>query len=214
MYFSIRCCLVVSEPVWSRGVGHVVGQAECSRGTSHGTDRASQLDIWDFPAPPHFLLLPPSSAPFSLSGSLVTMASRGNPRHRTAASSASSKRASQAKNAIYPHSLPVQPSDPSSSLLGYIFSFFYAQSSSSSPKARQNQQQSAALVHPGDPHPVCIGFFDALTNSVWVQDPKDAMILWRRGFFGKGSLSRSEPTWKSRKVASLTGNREGESREH
>jgi hypothetical protein len=47
-------------------------------------------------------------------------------------------------------------------------------------------------------HPHCEGFFDALTRSVWVSDAEDAMILWRRGFFGKGDLSRSEPSWLAR----------------
>lgn len=31
-----------------------------------------------------------------------------------------------------------------------------------------------------------------------VSDEKDMLLLWRKGFFGKGSLSRSDPTWKTR----------------
>lgn len=46
--------------------------------------------------------------------------------------------------------------------------------------------------------PECEAFFDPVTRSVWVINPNDAMILWRRGFFGKGNLSRSEPTWLAR----------------
>ncbi|KAF9586308.1 tRNA splicing endonuclease subunit sen2, partial [Lunasporangiospora selenospora] len=35
-------------------------------------------------------------------------------------------------------------------------------------------------------------------ESVWVKGQKDMMILFQQGFFGKGTLSRSEATWKQR----------------
>jgi hypothetical protein len=44
-------------------------------------------------------------------------------------------------------------------------------------------------------NPRCEGTFDPITRSVWITNPRDSMILWRRGFFGKGNLSRSEPSW-------------------
>ena len=44
-------------------------------------------------------------------------------------------------------------------------------------------------------NPRCKGTFDPITRSIWVTDPKDRVVLWRRGFFGKGNLSRSEPSW-------------------
>ncbi|KAH9176033.1 hypothetical protein EDB89DRAFT_1943344 [Lactarius sanguifluus] len=44
-------------------------------------------------------------------------------------------------------------------------------------------------------NPRCKGVFDPTTRSIWITDPKDRMVLWRRGFFGKGNLSRSEPSW-------------------
>jgi tRNA-splicing endonuclease subunit Sen2 len=44
-------------------------------------------------------------------------------------------------------------------------------------------------------NPRCKGIFDPITRSVWITDLNDRMILWRRGFFGKGNLSRSEPSW-------------------
>ena len=44
------------------------------------------------------------------------------------------------------------------------------------------------------------GVLNAPTRSVWVMDSANAMLLWRRGFFGKGSLSRSEPSWYTREV--------------
>ncbi|KAJ7224463.1 hypothetical protein GGX14DRAFT_425752 [Mycena pura] len=48
--------------------------------------------------------------------------------------------------------------------------------------------------------PQCHGVFDPATLSVWVTDKRDSTILWRRGFFGKGDLSRSEPSWLARQV--------------
>ena len=47
-------------------------------------------------------------------------------------------------------------------------------------------------------NPHCEGIFDPATRSVWVTNAKDSTILWRRGFFGKGNLSRSEPSWLAR----------------
>ncbi|KAL4915609.1 hypothetical protein BDW62DRAFT_212603 [Aspergillus aurantiobrunneus] len=38
-------------------------------------------------------------------------------------------------------------------------------------------------------------YFDPNTSSVHVTDAKTVRALWEMGFFGKGSLSRSEPTW-------------------
>lgn len=48
--------------------------------------------------------------------------------------------------------------------------------------------------------PQCEGVFDAATRSVWVTNPSDVSILWKRGFFGKGDLSRSEPSWHARQI--------------
>lgn len=49
-------------------------------------------------------------------------------------------------------------------------------------------------------NPHCEGVFDPATRSVWVTNAKDSRILWTRGFFGKGNLSRSEPSWLARQV--------------
>ncbi|KAF5373245.1 hypothetical protein D9615_007437 [Tricholomella constricta] len=49
-------------------------------------------------------------------------------------------------------------------------------------------------------NPHCEGTFDSTTRSVWVSNSKDTMLLWRRGFFGKGDLSRSEPSWLARQI--------------
>lgn len=52
-------------------------------------------------------------------------------------------------------------------------------------------------------NPQCQGIFHHDTSSVWVVNETDTMILWRRGFFGKGSLSRSEPSWLTRRIHEL-----------
>lgn len=41
-------------------------------------------------------------------------------------------------------------------------------------------------------------YFDSHTSSVHVTDDKTIRALWEMGFFGKGSLSRSEPSWLER----------------
>ena len=53
--------------------------------------------------------------------------------------------------------------------------------------------------------PSCVGIYDPVTRSVWVTDRKDMEILFNRGFFGKGTLSRSEPTWRARRVDQARG---------
>lgn len=40
------------------------------------------------------------------------------------------------------------------------------------------------------------GYWDAATSSVHINDPTTIRALWEQGFFGKGSLSRSEPEWE------------------
>ncbi|KAF5361891.1 hypothetical protein D9756_002586 [Leucocoprinus leucothites] len=49
-------------------------------------------------------------------------------------------------------------------------------------------------------NPHCEGVFDPCTRSVWVSKSDDVLVLWRRGFFGKGDLSRSEPSWYTRQM--------------
>lgn len=49
-------------------------------------------------------------------------------------------------------------------------------------------------------NPTVEGMLDPATRSVWVTNSADAMLLWRRGFFGKGNLSRSEPSWLARQI--------------
>jgi len=54
-------------------------------------------------------------------------------------------------------------------------------------------------------NPRCVGIFDEPSRSVWIVNARDRDILWRRGFFGKGNLSRSEPSWLNRKLNQLDG---------
>lgn len=58
-------------------------------------------------------------------------------------------------------------------------------------------------------NPHCEGILDIATRSVWVTDMKHAMILWQRGFFGKGDLSRSEPSWLARQINARRQSRAG-----
>ncbi|PGG95654.1 tRNA-intron endonuclease [Helicocarpus griseus UAMH5409] len=53
------------------------------------------------------------------------------------------------------------------------------------------------LISPPHQH-IYPAYFDAATSSVHVTDAKAIRALWEMGFFGKGSLSRSEPSWLDR----------------
>jgi tRNA-splicing endonuclease subunit Sen2 len=47
-------------------------------------------------------------------------------------------------------------------------------------------------------HEIYSAYFDSATSSVHVTDEKAIRALWEMGFFGKGILSRSEPSWLER----------------
>ncbi|KAG1741114.1 hypothetical protein EDB19DRAFT_1895186 [Suillus lakei] len=96
-----------------------------------------------------------------------------NPTSRSKASfKPSSRRAETAR--IYAHLLPIIFPEPTYTLLGL------------------------SLTRPLNPH--CTALFDPLTRSAWVSTSGDATLLWQRGFFGKGDLSRSEPSWLARQI--------------
>jgi tRNA-splicing endonuclease subunit Sen2 len=63
----------------------------------------------------------------------------------------------------------------------------------------------ALLPPPKEPSVVYQGIWDQVTRSVHIKNPDEAIGLWNSGFFGKGSLSRSEPNWQAREL-----NRRGE----
>ncbi|CAZ86302.1 unnamed protein product [Tuber melanosporum] len=57
--------------------------------------------------------------------------------------------------------------------------------------------------NPSHPSPLHRGFFHASTRSVHITDPETIKAFWNHGFFGKGNLSRSEPTWVTRRRRAL-----------
>ncbi|KAK3942486.1 hypothetical protein QBC46DRAFT_256118 [Diplogelasinospora grovesii] len=54
---------------------------------------------------------------------------------------------------------------------------------------------------PAEPSVVHEGTWDPDTRSVHIKDAKSIRALWQQGFFGKGSLSRSEPNWLKREIS-------------
>ncbi|KAK3685217.1 tRNA intron endonuclease [Podospora appendiculata] len=52
-----------------------------------------------------------------------------------------------------------------------------------------------------EPSVVYEGVWDPSTRSVHITDPNSIRALWEQGFFGKGSLSRSEPNWLKREIS-------------
>ncbi len=86
---------------------------------------------------------------------------------------------------LYHHLLPLSPPPPS----------FLASFASRLPGLNLTAPQISAI-------------YDELTKTVWVKDQDEMALLWRRGFFGKGALSRSDPSWRQRvqnKRAELDG---------
>ncbi len=53
---------------------------------------------------------------------------------------------------------------------------------------------------PAEPSLVYHGVWSESTTSVHITDEKSMRGLWEQGFFGKGSLSRSEPNWLRREL--------------
>ncbi|KAI9725001.1 MAG: hypothetical protein M1812_000277 [Candelaria pacifica] len=47
------------------------------------------------------------------------------------------------------------------------------------------------------------GLFSSETGSIHIAEPSTARALWEAGFYGKGSLSRSEPSWVEREKKRL-----------
>ncbi|WVR05641.1 hypothetical protein IAU60_002663 [Kwoniella sp. DSM 27419] len=92
---------------------------------------------------------------------------------------------------ILPPQPPTYKGQPPSVLSSYI--------SSLSPSSWASSSKSKIEV------PQAFGTFDPITRSVWVEDEYSKDVLFCRGFFGKGSLSRSEPSWRERRVGLLKG---------
>lgn len=60
------------------------------------------------------------------------------------------------------------------------------------------------------PSPLYTGIFDPNSSSVHIKDEETRTALWRSGFFGKGNLSRSEPTWliRTKRACGVIGQNE------
>ncbi|KAL7271582.1 tRNA splicing endonuclease subunit sen2 [Rhizina undulata] len=78
---------------------------------------------------------------------------------------------------------PLIPHNPLS-LLHIIWAYFFA----------------ATQAHP---KPLYSGVFNRTTGAIHVTDARSIQAFWNSGFFGKGSLSRSEPTWVIRRRRAL-----------
>ena len=61
------------------------------------------------------------------------------------------------------------------------------------------------FTSPPEPH---VGVWCPETQSVNIRDDLEAVNIWRRGMWGKATLSRSQPTWRARKTAEMTGKRD------
>lgn len=56
---------------------------------------------------------------------------------------------------------------------------------------------------PAEPSVVHTAYWDHETKTITITDEKSMIDLWQQGFFGKGSLSRSEPNWLKREKTRL-----------
>lgn len=67
------------------------------------------------------------------------------------------------------------------------------------------------LISPPNSHPehLYVGYFSPESRSVHITDPAQVRALWEMGFFGKGTLSRSEPSWLEREQAKLKAGERG-----
>ncbi|KAG8854575.1 tRNA splicing endonuclease subunit sen2 [Tulasnella sp. 330] len=110
---------------------------------------------------------------------------------KNAGGGASTKRKRGNQNATYGNALPIF-SFPEPAKASWLSSFSYFKSSK-----------------PVISNPKCVGILDVASRSVWVVNARDMMILWQRGFFGKGSLSRSEPSWLTRRLNEVKDSAKG-----
>lgn len=69
-----------------------------------------------------------------------------------------------------------------------------------------SQLISAPSSHPEVP---ITGIFSSETRSVHITDHASVRALWEMGFFGKGTMSRSEPSWLDREKARLKASKHG-----
>ncbi|QIX01951.1 hypothetical protein AMS68_007468 [Peltaster fructicola] len=67
------------------------------------------------------------------------------------------------------------------------------------------------LAYPPSSHPAqqYLGYMSKESRSVHITEPAHVRALWERGFFGKGTLSRSEPSWMDREKARIAARSQG-----
>ncbi|EPQ30841.1 uncharacterized protein PFL1_01739 [Pseudozyma flocculosa PF-1] len=103
--------------------------------------------------------------------------------------------------------VPATPADLLGSLL-WLLSLGYYQTRPSSTASSSSQASTSRAAQQDDD--VATAFYDPHTHTVWVTDmDRGIKVLWQRGFFGKGNLSRSEPTWRQRKIGEIDAMRKG-----
>ncbi|CAO1637160.1 unnamed protein product [Sympodiomycopsis kandeliae] len=116
----------------------------------------------------------------------------------TAGNEITGKRNTQAKNARYARPLPLELLHQDKSKQGW---WSYISNTIAYLTTSKQEQEEQPLI----------AYWDATTFSAWVQvtsssntdvQTRTTQQLWDSGFFGKGSLSRSEPTWRMRKLNS------------
>lgn len=103
-------------------------------------------------------------------------------------------------NALYPDSLPVKvttlppliPHNPIS-LCQYAYALLLGPFISG---FKQPVRYTASLEKTSDS-------VSSYVSGIFVESEQDMQALWRSGFFGKGSQSRSDPTWELRVVKRL-----------
>ena len=93
----------------------------------------------------------------------------------------------QKSHAFYGDPLPFPPSPPS-------FNVFTPST------------YKSLFTTPASPKPY-IGVWCPETRSINVTNDEEGVDIWRRGMWGKGTLSRSQPAWRARKTKEMTGGR-------
>ncbi|KAK4099527.1 hypothetical protein N658DRAFT_160161 [Parathielavia hyrcaniae] len=143
----------------------------------------------------------------SKTATVVTTSSDGDAIRTVglAASPATSPSAGAPKTAAEPASLPRVPLNEVYALPAPIRTFplptFYPNNPISLLHLAYAWLSQVFRPPPREPSVVHTGIWDPETRSVHVRDDASVRALWEQGFYGKGSLSRSEPNWLKRELA-------------
>src|SRR5947207_4241815 len=70
-----------------------------------------------------------------------------------------------------------------------------------------NPSTYPSLFHTPSPQTPYKGIWCPETRSVNISNDVDGVEIWRRGMWGKGTLSRSQPAWRERKTKEMSGER-------